>query len=157
MMTTRERKKQVPFSMAIGNVELVHESFPKHLRMGKVRKQYNKDTQEEGKQKRVNMGRSKAGTKERSDKSLTIVLAYLPTRSLLPEAVDELLDLTQLYTYNSPTAYCAVAARHTLQACYQPFPESLRIVTRSDSGNGYSKLGSDHSELLYRVLRHSVT
>ena len=30
-------KKQVPFSMAIGNVELLHECSPKHLRMGTAR------------------------------------------------------------------------------------------------------------------------
>ena len=30
-------KKQVPFSMAIGNGELMHECFPKHLRMGTAR------------------------------------------------------------------------------------------------------------------------
>ena len=27
-------KKQVPFSMAIGNAELMNECFPKHSRMG---------------------------------------------------------------------------------------------------------------------------
>ena len=32
-----ERKKKVPFSMAIGNGELMHECFPKHLRMGTAR------------------------------------------------------------------------------------------------------------------------
>ena len=32
-----ERKKKVPFSMAIGNGELMHEGFPKHLRMGTAR------------------------------------------------------------------------------------------------------------------------
>ena len=31
------RKKKVPFSMAIGNGELMHECFPKHSRMGKAR------------------------------------------------------------------------------------------------------------------------
>ena len=31
-----ERKGQVPFSMAIGNVELMRESFPKQIRMGKT-------------------------------------------------------------------------------------------------------------------------
>ena len=30
-------KKQAPFSMAIGNVELIHECFPKHSRMGTAR------------------------------------------------------------------------------------------------------------------------
>ena len=27
-------QKKIPFSMAIGNVELSHECFPEHLRMG---------------------------------------------------------------------------------------------------------------------------
>ena len=31
------RREQVPFSMAIGNEELMHECFPKHPRMGTVR------------------------------------------------------------------------------------------------------------------------
>ena len=32
-----ERKNKVPFSMAIGNGELMQECFPKHLRMGTAR------------------------------------------------------------------------------------------------------------------------
>ena len=32
-----ERKKKVPFSIAIGNRELMNECFPKHLRMGTAR------------------------------------------------------------------------------------------------------------------------
>ena len=32
-----DRKKQVPFSMAIGNEELVHKCFPKHSLMGTAR------------------------------------------------------------------------------------------------------------------------
>ena len=31
------RREQVPFSMAIGNGELMHECFPKHPRMGTAR------------------------------------------------------------------------------------------------------------------------
>ena len=31
------RKKEVSFSMTIGNEELMHECFPKHLRMGTAR------------------------------------------------------------------------------------------------------------------------
>ena len=31
------RREQVPFSMAIENVEVVHECFPKHLGMGTAR------------------------------------------------------------------------------------------------------------------------
>ena len=41
--------------MAIGNVELMHECSPEHLGMGTVRSDINKETQEEGKQKRVQM------------------------------------------------------------------------------------------------------
>ena len=48
--------------MAIENEELVHECFPKHLLTGTARMKDN-DTEEEGKQKRVNMERSKVGTK----------------------------------------------------------------------------------------------
>ena len=33
----RARREQVPFSMAIGNRELMHECFPKHPRMGTAR------------------------------------------------------------------------------------------------------------------------
>ena len=32
-----ERKKKVPFSMAIGNGELMHDCFPKYFRMGTAR------------------------------------------------------------------------------------------------------------------------
>ena len=49
--------------MAIENEELVHECFPKHLRTGTARMKGDNDTEEEGKQKRVNMERSKVGTK----------------------------------------------------------------------------------------------
>ena len=55
-------KKQVPFSMAIGNVELIHECLPKHLCMGTVTMKYDKETQE-GKNRGVSMERSKVGTK----------------------------------------------------------------------------------------------
>ena len=33
----KERKEQVPFSMAIGHWELMEECFPKHSRMGTAR------------------------------------------------------------------------------------------------------------------------
>ena len=49
--------------MAIENEELVHEYFPKHLRMGTARTKDDNDTEDECKQKRVNMKRSKMGTK----------------------------------------------------------------------------------------------
>ena len=34
--------------MAIGNVKLLHECFPKHLRMGTARIEYDEETKEEG-------------------------------------------------------------------------------------------------------------
>ena len=34
---TKKRKEEVPFSMAIGNGELMHKCFPKHSRMGTAR------------------------------------------------------------------------------------------------------------------------
>ena len=40
--------------MAIGNVELMHEFFPKHRGMGTTRMKKDKDTEEEGKRTRVN-------------------------------------------------------------------------------------------------------
>ena len=58
-------KKQVPFSMAIGNEELMHECFPKHLCMGTTRMTSDKETVEECKKSDVSMERSKAGTKEK--------------------------------------------------------------------------------------------
>ena len=59
-----EQSKQVPFSTAKGIVVLVHGCFPKHFPMGTARMK-DKET-EEGKQKRVEMERSKIGTKLRS-------------------------------------------------------------------------------------------
>ena len=35
-----DQKKKVPFSMAVGNGELMHECFPKHLRMGTARMKF---------------------------------------------------------------------------------------------------------------------
>ena len=57
-------KKQVPFSMATRNVELIHEWSPKHSRMETARKKQDKETDEEGKKRGVSMERRKAGTKE---------------------------------------------------------------------------------------------
>ena len=49
--------------MATGNVELMHEGFPKHLRMGTARMKYDVETEEEDK-RRVNMERSTADRKK---------------------------------------------------------------------------------------------
>ena len=58
-------EKQVPFSMAIGNGELVHECFPEHSRMGAARMKQDKETDKGYKKRGVSMERSKAGTKEK--------------------------------------------------------------------------------------------
>ena len=50
------RKINVPFSIAIGNWELMHKSFPKHSRM---------ETYEEGKKRGMSMERTKVGTKKK--------------------------------------------------------------------------------------------
>ena len=42
----------------------MHENFPKHLRMGTARMKYEKDTEKEAMNKRVNMERSAVGTKK---------------------------------------------------------------------------------------------
>ena len=57
--------------MAIGNRELMQESFPKHSRMGTARMKYDKETAEEGKKRCVSMERSKPGKKKRSTDSLS--------------------------------------------------------------------------------------
>ena len=48
--------------MAIGNVELVHECFPEHWRMGTARMKQDKETDEGGKKRGASIF-SKAGTK----------------------------------------------------------------------------------------------
>ena len=63
-------KEQVPFSMAIGNGELMQECFPKHSRMGAARMKYDKD--EEAQKRGVSMEISKVGTKERSPAGLSL-------------------------------------------------------------------------------------
>ena len=63
------RKKRVPFSMIIINVELMHECCPTHLRMATSRMKLD----EEAKKRRVNMGKST----KRSD-GVTVARAYLP-------------------------------------------------------------------------------
>ena len=44
---TKETKKEVPFTMATGNGELMHECFPKHSRMGKARMKEDNETDED--------------------------------------------------------------------------------------------------------------
>ena len=54
---TKESKEEVPFSMAIGNGELMHECFPKHSPMGTARMKEDNDTDEDGKKTGVSMER----------------------------------------------------------------------------------------------------
>ena len=74
--------------MATGNVVLMHECFPQHSCMKK-----DKDTEEEGKHRGVNM-ESRTGTIKRSPDGLTIALAYPPQGSLFFETVNKLPNLT---------------------------------------------------------------
>ena len=62
---TKERKEEVPFSMAIGNRELMPKCFPKHSRIGTVRMKEDKETAEEVKKRGASMeGRKRARIKE---------------------------------------------------------------------------------------------
>ena len=54
---TKERKIEVPFSMAIGNGELIHECFLEHLRMGTARMKEGNETDEDVKKRGVSMGK----------------------------------------------------------------------------------------------------
>ena len=51
--------------MAIGHGELMHECLPKHSLMEPARTKYNKETDEESKQRGVSMKISKAGTQKK--------------------------------------------------------------------------------------------
>ena len=50
--------------MDIGNDEIMHECFPKHSRTGTARMKYDKETDEEGKNRGVSVEISKASTKK---------------------------------------------------------------------------------------------
>ena len=55
----------LPFSMAIGNEELVHACFPRHSWMGTARMNLsNKETEEESKKRGVSIKRSKVAQKK---------------------------------------------------------------------------------------------
>ena len=65
---TKERNKEVPFSMAIGNGELLQECFPKHSRMGTARMKLDEDGQKRG----VSMEKNTASTNKRSLDGLSL-------------------------------------------------------------------------------------
>ena len=66
LVVALSEKKQVPFSMAIRNVELMQECFTKHLRMGTARMESDEETQ---KQVRIEAWEWKKVTKAREKKS----------------------------------------------------------------------------------------
>ena len=68
-----ERRKQVPFSMAIENGELMRECSPEHFRMGTARLKYHNETEEEGKKRKMNVERSTADMKKSSVQLLCLV------------------------------------------------------------------------------------
>ena len=68
---TKERNEEVPFSMAIGNGELMQECFPKHSRMGKARMKYDNEIDEDAQKRGVSMEKSTAGTNKRSPDGLS--------------------------------------------------------------------------------------
>ena len=57
------KKESIPFSLAIGNGELMQECFPKHTHMGTARKQQDKET-DEVRKRGVSMEKSIAGAKK---------------------------------------------------------------------------------------------
>ena len=62
-----------------------------HLHMGTARMKLDKDTEEEGKKRRVNIEGSTSGMTKRSSDGPAEAEAYtVPPGSLLPKAVDEL-------------------------------------------------------------------
>ena len=71
------------------HVELVHECSPERLRMETARMKLEKETEEEGKKRRVEyMLKSTASMKKRH---VGLTVTHLPPGSLLPDAVDELV------------------------------------------------------------------
>ena len=76
LVVALSEKKQVPFRMAIGNGELLHECFPKHSRMGSASILEDKETDEEGKKKGVSIERSKAGTKKKILTAYSVRIKY---------------------------------------------------------------------------------
>ena len=68
---TKEINEEIPFSMAIGNGELMHECFPKHSRMGTARMIYANETDEDGQKRGVSMEKSTAGTNKISPDGLS--------------------------------------------------------------------------------------
>ena len=60
-------KKKVPFSIAIGNGELMHECFPKHSRR-EQQEENNKETDEDSEKRGVSVERRKASKKKKKSR-----------------------------------------------------------------------------------------
>ena len=54
LVAALSEKRHAPFSMAIWNVELMHECFPKHWYMGTGEKKWDKET-EKGKKRGISI------------------------------------------------------------------------------------------------------
>ena len=77
--------------MAIGNVKLTHDCFPKHMRMGSARIKLEKDTKEIGKNRRVTTWKEVQPARQKDVPTPYLKLRpTVPPGSLLSEAVDEL-------------------------------------------------------------------
>ena len=50
-MIARDRRKEVPFTMAIENIKLMHDVTPEHFSIGTIKLKFDKDT-EEGRQEK---------------------------------------------------------------------------------------------------------
>ena len=61
-------RRKVPFNVAKGHGEVMHECFPKQSRMLTAKTKYDKKTDEDGKKRGVCMERSKAGTKKQKSR-----------------------------------------------------------------------------------------
>ena len=92
MMTPRGQREQVLLSVAKGNVELMHEYFTKHLRMGTATMKVDKSWQQSQLGKKQSWHERKESQWPSYKSGPTVLL-----RSLLPEAVDELLACLTLH------------------------------------------------------------
>ena len=73
--------------MAIENMELMRECSPEHLSMGTARLKCDKETEEEGKQKKSKNGKKYSCHEKKSPDSSTVARGYRPPGSLLHETM----------------------------------------------------------------------
>ena len=88
--------KKVP-SKAIWNVELMHEYFPKQVRMGKIKTKKDQETEEVGQEEWSEYDKKQRKHEKMSQNTQTIAWAYrspLGVATGVPKAVDELPSFT---------------------------------------------------------------